>query len=36
MYAKNETAMKSNEALLNKLPGQLYTMEANGKMIDSF
>ena len=36
MYAKNETAMKSNEALLNKLPGELYTMEANGKMIDSF
>ena len=36
MYAKNETSMKSNEALLNKLPGQLYTMEANGKMIDSF
>ena len=35
-YAKNETAMKSNEALLNKLPGELYKMEANGKMIDSF
>ena len=32
MYAENEPAMKRNEAVLNDLPGQLYTIEANGKI----
>ena len=31
MYAENETAMKKNESVLNELPGELYTIEANGK-----
>ena len=32
MYAENEPAMKRNEAVLNDLPGQLYTIEANNKI----
>ena len=31
MYAENETAMKKNESVLNELPSELYTIEANGK-----
>lgn len=27
MYAENEPAIKRNEALLNALPGELYTIE---------
>ena len=34
MYAENERAMKSNEAALNDLPGELYTIEANDKVPD--
>ena len=29
MYAKNEPAMKRNEAFENGLPGEIYTIEAN-------
>ena len=29
MYAENEPAIKRNEAVLNELPGELYTIEAN-------
>ena len=31
MYAENETAMKKNESVLNELPSELYTIEANSK-----
>ena len=31
-YAENEPAMKKNEAVLNELPGELYTIEANDKI----
>ena len=31
MYAENKPPMKSNEAVLNNLPGELYTIEANNK-----
>ena len=36
MYAENEPPMKRNEAVLNDLPGQLYAIEANGKIPDNF
>ena len=32
MYAENEPAMKQNEAVLNDLPGGLYTIEVNNKI----
>ena len=35
MYAKNETAMKRDEAVLNKLPGEIYIIEANDKIPDN-
>ena len=35
-YAENEHAMKINEAILNDLPGELYTTEANHKTPDNW
>ena len=35
MYAMNEQAMKRNEAVLNNLPGELYTIEADDKILDN-
>ena len=35
MYAENEPAMKRNDAVLNVLPGELCTTEADGKIPDS-
>ena len=35
MYAENEPAMKRNDTVLNDLPGQLYTIEANDKIPDN-
>ena len=35
MYAENELAMKRNEAVLNYLLGELYTIEADGKIPDN-
>ena len=35
MYAENEPALKRNEAVLNELPGELYTIEANDKIPDN-
>ena len=35
MFAENEPAMKRNEAVLNKLPGEIYTIEANDKITDN-
>ena len=32
MYAENQLAIKSNEAFLNALPGELYTTEADDKI----
>ena len=32
MFAENESAMKRNKAVLNKLPGEIYTVEANYKI----
>ena len=32
LYEENEPAMKRNEAVLNELPGELYTIEANDKI----
>ena len=32
MYAENEPVRKRNEAVLNDLPGELFTLEANGKV----
>ena len=34
MYTENEPAMKRNEAVLNELPRELYTIEANDKIRD--
>ena len=31
MYAENEPAVNRNEAVLNNLPGELYTIEADDK-----
>ena len=33
--SKKETAMKRNEAVLNELPGEIYTIEANDKIADN-
>ena len=35
MYAENELAMKRNKAILNDLPCQLYTTEANDGIPDN-
>ena len=35
MYVENKPAMKKNEAVLNELLGELYTIEANGKISDN-
>ena len=35
MYAENEPAMKRTEAVLNELPGELYTIETNDKIPDN-
>ena len=35
MYAENEPTMKKNEAVLNELPGELYTIETNEKITDN-
>ena len=35
MSAENEPAMKRNEAVLNELPGKLYTVDANAKIPDN-
>ena len=35
MYAENESAMKRNDAVLNDLPGVLYTIEAHDKIPDN-
>ena len=35
MYAENEPAMERNEAVLNDLPGELYTVEADDKVPDN-
>ena len=32
MYAENEPAIGRNEAVLNNLPGELYTIEADDKI----
>ena len=35
MYVEKEPAMKRNQAVLNDLPGKLYTIEANDKITDN-
>ena len=35
IYAGNEPTMKRHEAVLNELPGELYTIEANDKIPDN-
>ena len=35
MYVENEPPMKRNEAVLNELLGELYTIEANEKIPDN-
>ena len=35
MYAEDEPAVKRNEAVLNDLPGELYTIEADDKVPDN-
>ena len=35
MYAEHEPAMKTNEAILNELPGEHYTIEANQEISDN-
>ena len=35
MYLENEPVMKRNEAVLNDLPGKLYTIKANDKIPDN-
>ena len=34
MFAENESAMKRNYAVLNDLPGELYTIQAHDKIAD--
>ena len=36
MYVENEPARKRNEAVLNELAGELYTIEANDKIPNNF
>ena len=33
MYTENELAIRSNDSLLNDLPGELYTIEAIDKIL---
>ena len=35
VYEESESAMKKNYAVLNDLPGKLYTIEVNGKITDN-
>ena len=35
MYVENEAARKRDEAILNQLPGYLYTIEADGEIPDN-
>ena len=35
MYAENEPAVERNEAVLNDLPGELYTVQADHKVPDN-
>ena len=35
MYAENETTLDKGEALLNDLPGELYTIKADDKVPDN-
>ena len=35
MYAENEPAMKMNDADLNDLPGELYTIKAGDKILSN-
>ena len=35
MYTENKPAMKRNEAVLNNLPSELYTIEADDKILDN-
>ena len=35
IYVENEPAMKRNKAVLNELPGELYTVESNDKIPDN-
>ena len=35
MYAQNKLDMKRNEAVLNELPGELYTIKAHDKIPDN-
>ena len=36
MYAENEPAIGRNEAVLNNLPGKVYTIEADDKISDNY
>ena len=36
MYAENKSAMKRNDAVLNDLPGELYTIETDDKIPDNY
>ena len=36
MYTENEPAIDRNEAVLNNLPGELYTIEATDKNPDNY
>ena len=36
MYAENEPAMKMNDADLNGLPGELYTIKAGDKILSNY
>ena len=35
MYAENESVAKRNEAVINDLPGEIYTTEASDKIADN-
>ena len=35
MYAENTAAMKRDDVVLNELPGEPYTIEANDKIPDN-
>ena len=35
MYAENEPAISRSEAVLNNLPGEIYTIEADDKIPDN-
>ena len=35
MYAENEPAIGRNEAVLNNLPGEFYTIEADDKILNN-